>query len=129
MHFQHLVVVLLLLALIPPIQTALPRPQLKYNHAQLLTADTYQSTLNTNRVVFVVFYSPDCYACLKTGPRFDAVAKYFEKVVGVAVGALNVKEEPEIADREDIMKYPTFRLFLGGEAVDYNGNGDSEAMI
>ena len=128
MPFQQLVVVLLLLAL-APLQTALPRPQLKYDHAQLLTADTYQATLDANRVVFMVFYSPNCYACLKTAPRFDAVAKYFEKVVGVAVGALNLKEEPEIADREDIMKYPTFRLFLGGEAIDYNGNGDSEAMI
>lgn len=79
----------------------------------LLTSATFDAQVMRPGVVAMVeFFSPRCSHCQAMEPIVLAVAEEFQGRALVA--QVNVDAEPALADRFQIVGYPTFLLFEGG---------------
>ena len=72
--------------------------------------------LKASTPVLVDFWAEWCGPCRAMGPTIDALAgDYAGKV---AVGKLNVDENPSVTTKYMVRGIPTVMLFKGGELVD-----------
>ena len=69
-----------------------------------LNKDNFDSTVNTDKKVLIDFYADWCGPCRMMSPIVDEIADEREDVV---VCKINVDEEPELAQRFDVMSIPT----------------------
>lgn len=74
----------------------------------------WNSLISAKDLVAVDFWAPWCSWCVKLGPVFDSVAKYYESIKFVKV---NVQEESEIASRYGIQGIPVIKFFCEGREV------------
>ena len=80
------------------------------------TTSTFDAeVLSSETPVLVDFWAPWCGPCRAFKPTVEAVAA--EKADDLKVAFVNVDENPELAERYDILSIPALRLFKGGEIV------------
>ncbi len=72
--------------------------------------------LGSDLPVLVDLWAEWCQPCRAMEPTIDQVAKEFEGKLSVA--KLNVDENPDLAQRLDVMSIPTLMLFKNGQPVD-----------
>jgi thioredoxin 1 len=81
-----------------------------------VTQQTFdKEVLNSNKPVLVDMWAAWCAPCRAMEPAIEAVAKEFEGKIEVA--KLNVDENPELAQKLDVMGIPTMMVFKGGQQV------------
>lgn len=81
-----------------------------------LTKDNFAAEVtNSLKSVLVDFWAEWCGPCRMLAPVLEEVAEARE--ADLAVGKVNVDEEPELAARFGIISIPTLILFDGGEPV------------
>ncbi len=81
-----------------------------------LADDTFdQMVLASPMPVFVHFWAPWCGPCVMMEPAIDSLANDFDG--RVAVGKLNVDENPKTGERFGIRSIPTMLLFKNGAVV------------
>ena len=68
-----------------------------------------------DRPVLVEFWAPWCTYCRRIGPALDRVSEAFAGKL--AVGKVNIDEEPLLAHREQIEVIPTLILYQDGQAL------------
>jgi thioredoxin 1 len=66
--------------------------------------------------VLVDFWAPWCGPCLMLAPTVEQIAE--EKKEGLKVVKVNVDENPETANRFQVMSIPTLVLFKGGKPAE-----------
>jgi thioredoxin 1 len=92
-----------------------------------LTSDNFDATvLQSAGLVFVDFWAPWCAPCKIMMPVVEELASDFPLVV---VATLNVDDDPEIAQRYNVLSIPTFMVFKGGRVVEqFSGSMTKEAL-
>jgi thioredoxin 1 len=71
--------------------------------------------LNSKNPVVVDFWAPWCGPCRIVSPTIEELAKDYEGKV--AVGKMNVDDNPQTAGTYGVMSIPTVMVFKGGQPV------------
>jgi thioredoxin 1 len=84
------------------------------SEVKTLTDATFDTEIaDAGTPIIVDFWAPWCGPCRMVGPIIDEIAQ--EHGDKVAIGKLNVDENPGIAGKFGIMSIPTIILFKSGE--------------
>jgi len=85
-------------------------------HPLVLTDANFQQTINSAQPVLVDFWAAWCGPCRMIAPTVEQLARDFH---GRAIVAkLNVDENPQTAQRYQIMSIPALYIFQNGRVVD-----------
>ena len=84
---------------------------------QTFTDENFEETvIKAGAPVLVDFWAEWCGPCRQLAPTVEAVASDYDG--RVAVGKLNVDDNPGVAERFSIRGIPTLLLFKGGQVVE-----------
>ena len=75
-----------------------------------------KTVLGADRPFLVDFWATWCAPCLAIAPHVEKIAD--EMVGRVAVGKVNVDDNPGVAGKYGVRSIPTLILFKGGKPVD-----------
>lgn len=102
------------------------------NEVAVLTNDNFDEFLKNNDKVFVKFYAPWCGHCKSMAPAYTELAQDMKKVEGdthIAIAKVDATVHNELATRFGVQGFPTLKLFIGGNPIDYSsGSRDKDAM-
>jgi len=73
-----------------------------------------KEVLKSEGIVLVDFYADWCGPCKMMSPVIDTIA---EENGNVKVGKINVDENPDLAEKYNIMSIPTIMVFKAGNLV------------
>ena len=80
-----------------------------------ITKDNFQElVLNARQEVLLDFWAPWCGPCRMVGPAVEEIAGARSDI---KVGKINVDEEPELANKFNIMSIPTLVVLKEGRIV------------
>lgn len=74
-----------------------------------------EEVLKSEGTVLVDFYADWCGPCKMMSPIIDAIAE--EAGENVKVGKINVDENPDLAEKYNVMSIPTIMVFKAGNPV------------
>lgn len=81
---------------------------------QIKEADFNEKVLQSDKPVLIDFWATWCGPCQMQGPIVEELS---EELTDVLVGKVNVDEEPDLAERYNVMSIPTLLVFKNGEVV------------
>jgi thioredoxin 1 len=84
--------------------------------AEFTDAGFEEDVIQSDSPVLVDFWAPWCGPCRQIAPLIDELALQYEGKV--KIGKVNVDDNPETAQRFDIMNIPTLLLFKNGEVAE-----------
>lgn len=80
-----------------------------------LTSENFESeVLQNDEPVLVDFFAVWCGPCMMLMPIIEDIA---DADVGVAVGRVNIDDDPELTEKYGVMSVPTLMLFKNGEPI------------
>ncbi len=85
----------------------------------LLTTDNFAETLftkDTNTLALVQFTAPWCDSCKDVLPTIDQLEKEYPNVLFFKV---DIDKFPDLADKYDVDKLPTFLFFVNRKVVNF----------
>ena len=87
----------------------------------------FREEIGKERSVLVDFWAPWCSYCRRIGPAYERVAAQWGEEILVA--AVNIDEEPALAEQERIEVIPTLVMYRNGEAIGSVVAPESKAAI
>ena len=86
-----------------------------------------KAMIENGKTFLVDFWAPWCGYCRRIGPAYEKIGE--EYADSLAVGKINIDEEPRLAGAEGIEDIPTLVLYRNGKAVDSITAPGSKAEI
>ena len=83
--------------------------------AMNMNQEQFKQLIREEKPVLVDFWAPWCGYCRRIGPAYEKIGE--EYADSLAVGKINIDEEPQLAGAEGIKVIPTLVLFRSGKAV------------
>lgn len=87
--------------------------------------ESYNSDIR--KPVLVEYWAPWCVYCRRIAPAMGKVAEQYADTL--AVGQINIDDEPQLAAREQIEVIPTLVLYQNGQALGSIVAPESKAAI
>lgn len=87
----------------------------------------FKEMMMGEKPVLVDYWAPWCSYCRRIGPAYDKVAAQYGE--NLAVGMVNIDDEPQLAHSEHIEVIPTLVLYRGGQAIGSIVAPESKAAI
>ena len=84
--------------------------------AQAITDGSFAAFVQDNTVAMIDCWATWCGPCRMLSPVVDELAQEMEGKV--AIGKLNVDDNPQVCEQFGIMSIPTLLFFKNGELVD-----------
>ena len=92
-----------------------------------VTAENFeQEVMQSEKTVVLDFWASWCGPCRRFTPIIE---KFAEDNPDVAVGKVNIDEQPALTERFNIMSVPTLVIMKGGEVVKKNAGAISKEEI
>ena len=91
-----------------------------------LNKDNFDSITNTDKKVLVDFYADWCGPCRMMAPIVDEIAGERDDVV---VCKINVDEEPELAQRFEVMSIPTLVILKDSKELSRSVGARPKAQL
>ncbi|MCX6739923.1 MAG: thioredoxin [Candidatus Parcubacteria bacterium] len=86
---------------------------------KLTTANYNEEVLTSSGLILVDFWAEWCGPCKMMGPVLEELAKEFEAAGSlIKIGKCNVDENPDLAQKYEVMSIPAFKVFKNGNIVD-----------
>jgi protein disulfide-isomerase A1 len=96
----------------------------------VLGKDNFDTFLAANPLVFVKFYAPWCGHCKSMIPAYTKLSQRMKaQENGVAIAKVDATVESEIGSKYGVQGFPTLKLFMNGEPVDYSGAREEDPMF
>lgn len=125
---KNLLVALMLAALVASADNHWGVPE--EEHVAVLKTDNFEDFIKNNKFAFVKFYAPWCGHCKSMAPAYSSLAQRMKNETdGVAIGKVDSTVENDLGSKYGVQGFPTLKLFINGEPVDYAGGRDEEAMF
>lgn len=92
-----------------------------------MNAESYRKYTQAEKPVLVEFSAPWCVYCRRLAPALEVVAREYQDTL--VFGAINIDEEPELAQAEKIELIPTLRIYQGGKVLGSVVAPESKAQL
>lgn len=91
-----------------------------------VTKDNFEELKNREKTLLLDFYADWCGPCRMVSPIVDEIA---DERDDIAVGKVNVDEEPSLAEAFGVMTIPTLVVMKNGEVVSQSSGARPKAQI
>ena len=95
--------------------------------ADVESLQQFETFLRDNEFVVVDFWATWCGPCKKFKPTYKKLSQE-EKYKDVVFLAVECEEQEEIAGREKVTSFPTFKLYRDGEVVSSFSGANEEKL-
>ena len=88
--------------------------------------DNFKEIELSEKAVLLDFYADWCGPCRMVAPIVEEIANERDDII---VGKINVDDEPELAQRFNVVSIPTLVVMKGGEVVKQSAGARPKAQI
>ena len=98
------------------------------NDVIILTDSTFDKAVEKYEYLLVLFYAPWCGHCKKFHPEYEKAAKTLRKE-NLFLSKVDATVEKKLAEKFEIQGFPTVKLFIKGEPIEYTGGRKEQEVI
>jgi len=91
---------------------------------------TFEAAIKSNPFILVEFYAPWFGHCKQFAPEYAAAAKQLKQATPpVPLAKVDATAEHKLAEEHGIRGYPTIRLFVDGQDMEYTGGRTEQSIV